>query len=58
MSDTKIDEHFLTLYQSIPSKPNIESCPGHSKLFVINKIKFCDGLQDPANSRMIITGAS
>lgn len=58
MSGTKIYEHFLTLYQSILSKPNIESCPGHSKLFVINKINFCDGLLDPANSLMIIIGAS
>lgn len=58
MSDTKINDHFLILYQSIPFKPNVESGPGHCKLFVINKINFCDGLLDPANSLMIIIGAS
>jgi len=58
MSDTKTDEHFLTLYQSVLSKPNIESCLGHSDLFVINKINFCDGLLDPAHSFMIVISAS
>lgn len=45
-------------YQSIPFKPNVESCRERSKLFVINKINFCDGLLDPENSLMIIIGGS
>lgn len=58
MPDTNSDEHFLILYQSIPPKPNTESCPGYRNLFVINKINFCDGLLDPANSLMIIIGTN
>lgn len=56
MPDTNGDEHFLTLYQSISSKPKTKSCSEYRKLFVINKINFCDGLLDPANSLMIIIG--
>lgn len=58
MSGTNSDEHFLTLYQSISSKPNTESCPKYRKLFVINKINVYDGLLDPANSLMIIIGTN
>lgn len=58
MPHTNSDEHFLTLYQSISSKPNTEPWPGYRKLSVINKINLCDGLLDPANSLRIIIGTN